>query len=419
MSDFEDRLAALDPTAGQPYEHQNLESMISRVTRQSVVTKSRVWRNFQLKMAGALVASALLTTGAIATFSSGPGLAVLAIAGTNHTATNDANARYTAAQVPSSAMQIYEEFNFSAGSGLGSSAPSSPSYLLQIPTNAASEAARLATIFGVSGTPVDTNGDGSDWTIIDAAGNSLNYVNTGVPEWYFGSSSSGTAASSDAASLSTLPSNSSVDAIAQSYVSKLGYDFSLSTPSFSTSTTSRLNTDGSTASAVSTTDVSYNVILDGFSTDEQLNFSVDSNGDVVGASGPAFSIGAPVNYPLQSLQDGVAALNAVQQSKFPIGASTPSAGPSTNAGGSTATTTVPSGPPIVNVTVDSYTMTLGTYQLTDGSVWLLPVYNYAGQVTNVGSTTYTSSWDEIAIDPNYVSISATSTSGPTKGVVNY
>jgi len=416
VSDFEDRLAALDPAAGQPYEHQNLDAMISRVTRQSVASKSRVWRNFQLRMAGALVASALLTTGAIATFSSGPGLAVLAIAGTNHTPAQYGATKLTTNTPMGSAMEIYEEFNFSAGSGLSSSTPSSPSYPLQSPADGSSEAARLATIFGVSGTTTNTNGDGTDWTITDAAGDSLNYENTSVPEWYFTSASSGTAASSDAASLSSLPSNASVDALAQSYVAKLGYGYDLSTPSFGTSTTSTLNADGSTASAVSTNDVSYSVIFDGFNTDEQLNFSVDSNDNVVSASGPAFSIGAPVNYPLQSLQSGVAGLNAAQQSKFPSSSTAPTTGAS--AAGDDTTTTSSSGPPIVNVSLDSYTLTLATYELTDGSVWLLPVYSYAGTATSADGTSYTSSWDELAIDPSYVSVSAASTVGPTK-FVNY
>jgi len=414
VSDFEDRLAALDPTAGQPYEHQNLESMISRVTRQSTVTKSRVWRNFQLKMAGALGASALLTAGALTTFSSGPGLAVLAISGSNNTP-----APLSAKQTYSGAMEIYEVFNFSAGPGLSTATPSSPSYELQIPANGSSEAARLATIFGVSGTPVDTNGDGSDWTVTDASGGTLNYVNTSVPEWYFSSTSTAAAASSDAASLSALPSNSSVDALAQSYVAKLGYGYGLSTPGFGSSTSSTLNTDGSTASALSTSDVSYSVLVDGISTSQQLNFSVNSNDHVVSASGPAFDVGAAQNYPLQSLQAGIAALNAAQQSRFPVASSLPTTGAGANAGASATTTTTPSGPPTVNVTLDSYSLRYATYDLTDGSTWLLPVYRYAGNATNSDATTYKSSWDELAINPSYVSVSATSTSGPTKGVVNY
>jgi hypothetical protein len=408
VSDFEDRLAALDPAAAAPYQHRDLESMITRVTRQSASAKGRAWRNFQLKVAGAVVASALLTTGAIATFSSGPSLAVLALAGANHPP-----AAFSTS-VAGSAMEIYEEFNFSAGAGLSTQAPTSPSYQLQIPANGSAEAARLATIFGVSGTPVNTNGDGSVWTVTDPAGDTLVYQNSGVPEWNYTAASSGPSSSSEAASLSALPSNAATDALARSYIQQLGYGYSLSDPSFGTSTTSQLNTDGSTASAVSTNDVSYAVLFQGITMNEQINFSVNANNTVADASGPAFSVGSPVNYPLQSPQAGVAALNAAQQSKF-ANTTTSTSGATTDAGPSTTT---PSGPPIVNVTLNASSVTFGVYELTDGSVWLLPVYSYSGNATSASGTTATGTWSELAIDPSYVAGSANATA-VNHGVVNF
>jgi hypothetical protein len=408
VSDFEDRLAALDPAAEQSYQHQNIESMITRVTKLPSTSKGRTWRTFQLKVAGGLVASALLTTGAIAAISAGPSLSVLAIQGTNKTPTPLSDkATYN------STMQVYEEFSFSAGSGLDETTPTSPSYQLQIPANGSSEASRVAGIFGVSGAPVNTNGDGSDWTVTDVAGDSLDYQNSGVPQWSFTSASSGAVSDSQAVSIAALPDHSTVDALAQSYASKLGYGYSLSTPTFGTSTSGTVNADGSIKTAVSTSDVSYSVLVEGFSTDQTLSFSVDSNDVVLAASGPAFTLGPPVNYPLESPQAGISALNTMQENRFPSNATTPT----TTSGGST-TTTAPSGPPIVNVTLNSDSLSLEAYQLTDGSTWLLPIYNYAGVATNPQGTSSSSTWSELAIDPSYVKVSAASPGGITHGVVN-
>lgn len=412
MSDFEDRLAALDPAAERPYQHQNLESMISRVAHTPATSKGRVWRNFQLKFAGALVTSALLTTGAIATFSNGPSFAVLAIQGTNNTP-----APLSSTAAPKSAIEIYEEFNFSAGSGLGTTTPSSPSYALQIPSSGSSEASRVAGIFGVKGTPVDTIGDGSDWTVTDAVGNSLDYQNSGVPQWNFVSVSSGAVKSSEAAALSALPDHSAVNALVQSYVSKLGYGYSLSAPTFGTSTSGTVNPDGSIKTAVGESNVTYNVLVNGVSSDQSLSFSVDSNDEVVAASGPAFTLGSPQNYPLESPQAGIAALNTIQRNRFPNSAAT-STTQSTANGGAT-NTTVPSGPPIVDVTLNSYSLSLKTFQVSTGSTWLLPVFSYARQTANTYGTSESSTWQQLALNPSYVKVSATSPSGITHGVVNY
>jgi hypothetical protein len=77
---------------------------------------------------------------------------------------------------------------------------------------------------------------------------------------------------------------------------------------------------------------------------------------------------------------------------------------------------VPSGPPIVNVTLDNASITLHTYQLTDGSLWLLPVYSYTGLITSADGSTSSGIWNELAVDPSYVHVSGP---GSSHGVINY
>ena len=410
MSDFEDRLAALDPAARQPYEHRDLDSLISRITTQPVRTKSRLWHNIELKVASTLIAGAMVTAGAVAVFQgAGAGLPVLAIQ-----STSGAHSLKSASLPTKGAMQIYEEFNFTAGPGLTATTPTSSSYELQIPSSGSNEAVRVAKIFGVSGSPVNTSGEGVDWTITGPSGSSLDYANSWVPEWSYAASP---ATMSTDFLPSDLPSQSTLANDVQSYLAKLGYGYTLSAPSFGTTTsTSNTTTTGST----STADVTYSVAVDGMSTDQYVSFSVDANNNVVNASGPAFSVGSSLVYPLQSLAAGVAALNVEQQSRDP--ATSPQTSPPTGTGlnaGGTNTSTTPSGPPIVDVTLNFDSLSLETFQLTDGSMWLLPVYNYTGVETNLDGSTSSGTWHELAVDPSYVHVTNNTTSGGTHGVINY
>jgi hypothetical protein len=135
-----------------------------------------------------------------------------------------------------------------------------------------------------------------------------------------------------------------------------------------------------------------------------------------------------VDYPLQSPAAGVEVLEAQQQSYFasnasssqPSGSGTttpPSSGAASSppADTSDTTTTTPAGPPIVNVTLDNETISYQTYALTDGSVWLLPIYNYTGVVNNADGSSYTGSWSTIAVDPTYVQVSTSSSGGINPG----
>src|ERR1035437_7745375 len=131
MSDFEERLAALDPAAGRPYQHQDLDALISRITSQRVTPRRQVSRGFQLKMAGAFAASALLTLGAITALQgAGTNLPLLAIQGTRTGATSKSDA----GPGVFGAATIYEEFHFTAGPGLTPTTPTNLSYALIIPS---------------------------------------------------------------------------------------------------------------------------------------------------------------------------------------------------------------------------------------------------------------------------------------------
>ncbi len=399
MSDFENRLAALDPVAGRAYEHPDLEGLITRVTATPLTSKRRLWKNFELKLAATLITGSIVAAGAVAIFQGAPNLAVLALkaAASNH--------GLAAANSPaSSAIQLYERLDFTAGPGL-SSTPTTPSYQLSIPADPSSEAARVASVFGVAGTPVNTNGD---WTVTGASGAALDYQTAGVPQWYYSSSTPAVAPATQSASATgPVPSPSTVAADALRYLALLGYGYGVGSPTFSSSTSSTTAANGTTQVTQSTEDVTYDVVVGGVTTDQTVSFSVDSKNDVVYASGPALSVGPPVTYPLQSPLAGVAALSAAQASQL---ARTPTT--SSAVGSSTTTTLAPV--PVVDVTLNSDSVSLATYQLTDGAFWLLPVYTYAGviaQATGPSSGT----WSELAIEPAFVQVGAEAPGAITSG----
>ena len=120
-----------------------------------------------------------------------------------------------------------------------------------------------------------------------------------------------------------------------------------------------------------------------------------------------------VSYPLQSPRDGVAALNKQEAAKF-ASSPGPAVDPVPTTGGSTGTAPAPLAPPVVTVTLDSSSITLATYQLADGSTWLIPEFRYTGAVNGQAGNTQT--WTTLAVDPAYVQLTDANKSG---GMIAY
>jgi hypothetical protein len=388
MSDINDRLAALDPATTNPYQAQNLAEMISRITATpSGAARSTWWQRVQLRIAGALILGSLVGATTFVIVDNGANLPVLAIQ-------NLAVHRPTFSGSENT-MQLYEEIDFAPAASLSTSSSSSSSYQLQIPQSGATEAARVASIFGVSGTP---HGGSSDWTVTSASGATLDYETTAIPQWYYSSSTPAVApATASSSTTATMPSHATLAADAQGYLAQLAYGYGVSAPDYSTSTTSTTAANG-TQSSQSQEEVSYVVTVNGLATDQSVSFSVDAKNNLVYAQGPAFHVDPGTNYPLQSPVNGVSTLSATERATFPTSAGTSA-----------------QGPPIVHAKVNSASLSLATYQLKDGTTWLLPLYTYSGSVTQSNGTTSSGTWSELALEPSYVQISPS----VARGVVNY
>jgi len=435
MTDFEERLRAADPAATSSYVHPDANAMISRIMAQAPRARRHVLRSFQLRMAGSVALAAALSVGGIAALDgASPSLAVFALAAP-HSAKTPGVAYNSAATVPTSGvMRIYEEFNFTAGSDLGVNAGTGAAYELTLPASASAEASRIAGIFGVSGTPVDQNNDGQDFMVTDPSGNDVEYETYDtVPQWSYSLAIPQAAGMSSTTSDGTtvpMPSDATVNGDVANYLGELGYGYQVTDPQFSTSN-NVVTSPGQPTVTTNEKQATYSVTVDGQTTDQYLDITVDQNNSLVSMDGPAFTAAPAVNYPLQSPSAGVSVLEAEQQSYFAANgasasgaATTPLTAGSSGASLSTpppsaaaddTTTTTPSGPPIVNVTLDAETISYQTYQLTDGSVWMLPIYNYTGLVNNADGSSYTGTWSTIAVDPTYIQVSTSSSGGINPG----
>ncbi len=80
MSSIDERLAALDPAARDPYQPRHLDEMISRIVSTSPAsTRVPWWRRLQVRLAGGVVVAGALAAGTLALVAGGPNLSVLAV----------------------------------------------------------------------------------------------------------------------------------------------------------------------------------------------------------------------------------------------------------------------------------------------------------------------------------------------------
>ena len=435
MNELEAQLRALDPVGDQHYQPSDVAAMVSRVVATPQPSSARLPRSFKLRFAGAVTMSGALTAGAIALLLSvGSTLPVLEL-----------GAAQPAGKVSAmGAMAIFARFEFTAGAGISGDLSSAPAYQLSSPSPSASEVTAIASAFSVTGTATDVNGDGTNWQLSSPAGDTVGYWNSGsLNFWNFSSATLANAStvtpsptpgpvggiappaalngapgnavlmSSHAASVPSVtlasdavPSSATVQNVADSLINRLGFDYTLVDGLFSTTTM----TDGT---AMSWVDGQFTVAVDGIRTDQFVSVSVTSSGQILQASGPAFSVTSKVSYPLQSPRDGVAALNKQEAAKF-ASAPGPAVDPTPTTSGSSGDTSAPLAPPIVPVALNSSSVTLATYQLADGSIWFIPEFLYTGVVNGQAGNTQT--WTTLAVDPAYVQLTDANKSG---GMIAY
>jgi hypothetical protein len=381
MSDADARLAALDPAADQTYRHPDLDAMITRIVSAPSRAASSRWQRLQARLAFGVIAASLATALTFVATQGAPSLSALAIA--RALDTPSANNFSTAAP-----MQSFEYVHFSAGPEIASTAPRVASYELKRPTNPKVEIKRVAEVFGLSGT-VERTAFANGFSITSPSGAAISYWTSDVPQWEYSSTSPRVAPAEESGSASVaMPNHAAVESLVRRYVAQLGYNYALSSPSFSTATTSTTTPSGAPLTVSSET-ASYTVIVQGVRTDQSISFTVDPSDRLLYAEGPAFDVGTSASYPLVSPLTAVAELNTAEVHSFSAVAKPPSA----------------------KATLARDTISLASYQLKNGALWLLPLYTYSGSVTPLHGATAARTWSELAIEPAYVTGSTAASPG--------
>lgn len=368
MNDLERRLAVLDPAAAEPYHHPDLDGLVTRITRQPRRSQTG-WRDFRVKVAAALVASSLVTAGAIAALEGAvTTLPVLAIAGTAHHPGTSFSAEAAPMGMAPSAT------HYVAGPRLATSATAGLVAELRHPPNAQRSALRLASAFGI--THAHERRLDKGWLVTSRSGATLDLQSGLVSQWYYSSTSPAVAPATKSSTATGVPSHATLERIVMRFLTRLGFGYGVTAPTFSDATVSGLH--GSTPTTTAEETETATVTVHGLATNQSVTFTVDRHRTVLYAAGPDLAVADTYHYPLRSVAAGVKALNP---------------GPGTSAQRTLILT--------------SWTTELRPFRLRDGSTWLLPVYRYHESEAAARTT-----WLVLAVDPGYLRI-PTSAKGVT------
>lgn len=384
MSDLDSRLASLDPAAGRPYAHRNLEAMIERVTREPARARRRWWLGFRFKIVGAVGASAAVTAAAVVALGGvGTGLPLVAIQSALTGAGQLSATTFAPSSPPSSISSnaLAPSQYVVARSALSTSTPAVESRRILLPVSPSKEIARLAKVFGVSG-PAHFDASTRQWTVASGSGAAIEYDAAGLATWYYSSSTPSVApATASGRAATTMPSTRSVERLATRYLRRLGVGYAVASPRVSTSTVSSLVHGRAVTSSQET--LTCTVRVEGVATSQSVVVTVDAHDRLLYASGPVFRLGQGLAYPLRSASKAVAALDQ---------------GRAASASSSAATT------PVRRVTVRLESTVLVPFKLRDGALWLLPVYRYGvSPKASVGVGEVTA-WSVLAIEPRYLHV---------------
>lgn len=388
MSDVIARLQAADPFAEQPYEHADLNRVITKITRTRPAATS-VWRRFQLRLGAAVTGTTLVTVGAIAVLQgAGSSLPVL-----NFAAPATTFVQYSAAPtVPVAATgatihftRTNASYHVRAGAGLSAAPSAAPAYELIHPARPATVASHLAKVFDLSGTPSFVEPDA--WQVRRGRA-TLTYANTPLASWAF-------TRRPQASDFATLRQGPLIDdsSRARALNTALHLQGQLGTPTISSAIVhATMNVEPMTYSVMY---VHFPVLIEGIRTNLSVNFMFSPDGVLLSASGPALMLSRPYTYPVFSPRDGVQLLNSHQLTPLP-----PVSSPAL--GAARAPTQLRAAR---DATLTRATLGLNVFQLRDGASWLVPVYNYTG--TSHGQRTMVSL---LAPDLNF--LTNTSTASP-------
>ena len=403
FDDLRARVAAADPARGNSYRHANLTAALNAIVADRS-TPIRVMRSFQLTMASAAAAAALVTTSAIAALSgAGNSLPILNFAAATVTTLSAPGLKVGAMAVNQMAQSNY---TFTAGASLSSGVPTASVYTESAVVSDA-HIRELATYFaGIDRTTLTSESSSDSTTTVTYANGDTfiyNAYDGSVPTFAFTQGGSGagdiaiaTPMSSDSTP-TTIPipvTTPPVDVYGTPSDAQMSSLSPLDSLAALIGTDSlRFTKDNASASATSLSAWTQES-LDGIPVyGAQVNVELMNNVMTL-VQGTDVSGLAPLSYPLLSAADGVA-----QVGSWSPGYSLGAGGFCEACMGGMVTTTSTAPTP---VTLDAATLWLvprtANSASGDAIATLLPAWEYSGHVD-----TWTGSFWSIAVDPAYLS----------------
>lgn len=429
MSTFDDRLRALDPFAGAPYDHADAAGMIERITTATPARPHR--RRLAVLLAPmTVVAAAGLATGLLVTAgTTAPSLSAIHVMGGHRPAATGAPLGLTFAENGSSYATSLSQYagpvpttlfepdaappastNLYVESGqLATSTPTLAAYQVLSPASPTGVLAASATTLHVNGTVkrVAT----SAWrlgTVANLHGVAVASVYrspSGIYDFQYlrgdlvrlsmrcPSSATSGVVDTDRLSMSVTVAN---------LLASLGLRYELATPTYQTSW-SRAGRAGCTGIVAR----DATILVSGVATDQVVQAAFDPQGRLVAASFPVFMLGRPASYPLVSAAAAADALARTSAGLRAVVDARPSASTTTAGGAHTYLDGVPRNLMIVELRTSS--IALRAFVTTTGATWLLPVYALSGDgYTDVAASPTVWSGDVVATAAPLVRIVGTS-----------
>jgi hypothetical protein len=400
MSSLDDRIRALDPFAGVPYEHAAAAAMVERITTAAAPRRHR--RGLAVLVAPmTAVAAAGLATGLLVTAgTTAPSLSAIHLAGGVQHAMGTADALGLAVNGAVGSPVVENGYSTAGGEALPSAYAPSPS-----PT---AESANLyfATAPFATAAPVlaavRVESPASPPSVLAASASTLQM--TGVPTrvapsaWRLGTASDPHGVAGLYRSASGLydflyvhvgPADLSArcaqgaasgmvdtDRLAMgsataNLLASIGLRYELAAPTFQTSW-SRAGRIG----CAGITTLGEQILVQGVPTDQMVRASFDHAGRLVAASFPVFMLGDTASYPLVS---PATAASALERSSASFGVLERLA----HSDNATNTARTPSARQrvlrdLLIIELRSSSMSLRAFTTTAGGTWLLPVYRLNG-----------------------------------------
>jgi hypothetical protein len=417
----EERLEAEDPFAASDYLHPDFEGMLSRVTQTRGASNQIRSRTTLVILAAAAVVVGLVVAGMYGWSSSTSGASVLIIGGriVNQTA--------VALPSPQRAPTEYVPAGFTdgalaydirpatpevlgAGRSLSSTSHSGLAYELATPADGAGFISRVASTFGVKGSPRGRNGTRPYWVVGSFPNPEVVFRMQGsLPTYQYSSGPCevyttvvqlgarlcpkhpGRPHGGELSQVNDNLTKARMVALASRYVQDVGLGYKIGAPIFSPRFTEP--TYSVCRHACVFVSVSFPVVIHGDQTPAGFGITFDQRGTVISASGSAYRILPYKSYPLLSEVGGVSAINATHP--FDAGGEFASSGRPHCSPKPCRFRRVSALPP-VHVTLDSVSEYYDAYVLHDGTLVLLPVYLYTQSSGNV----YPPTFSMLAVNPS-------------------